>query len=773
MMKEKFVGLILGWAAFGGAVSAKEVLLPKGGKTEWKYLDDGSSPPANWADPKFDDAKWKTGKAPLGYGEPNLGTEVSYGEDSAKKHLTTYFRTTFKVGKKEDLNFEQVVIALQRDDGAAVFLNGKEVLRSNLKAGELSSKTAATRSIGNAEETEWHRAELGADRLRYEAVNTVAVEVHQSTPGSSDLFLDLKVTGLEAGDLPARDFYREGIAALRQGKYEEGAKLIAQMPEDHPEYAEIMAAVGWQVYGEALGRAKEGLPFVKKAYEADHTNRQVVRAYIKTHLLSGVLFKEETLKRERSKTVAPEHKFLVTKPDLGPSPTLSREKLEEDLDYLEQVLVTCFSYLEFKDVDYRAALDAIRASLDDETPLNRFHLQIEKLISLFCDGHAGLAVSSASFLPEGYAPFAAASSGERVFLYDPDEGEFLDKEHPYVKSIDGRPFKDWLEVASYTVVKESPQWRLRQSLRMLTFVNYIRAELGLPRKEMLTLELESEDKKKTKKLEVKVAKRPAQALPFPTGDSRRIGEVGYIRLPQMTGSRDFLDDLNESMADFKDTKGIIIDVRGNPGGSKNILLTLMPYFLKPGDPMRIIEFSAYRKPMEVPKPMPGGFNMSSMSAQPVTSPHWKTDAQRKYIGDAVKAFKPLWQPPVDKFSPFYVLAFDSTMNPKAYYYDKPLIILQDSGSFSSADIFLGGFKGLANTTLIGTTSGGSNGWRDVYTLPNSEMPVSLSQTAKFRPSGEPFDSLGVPPDIVMEATPEDLLGKSDTVLDAAVKRLSK
>lgn len=773
MMKKRLAGLILSLAALSGNLSAKETLLAKGGKTAWKYLDDGSAPAATWAGSKFDDTKWKAGKAPLGYGEPNLGTEVSFGKDASRKHLATYFRTTFKAGKKEDLDFKQVIVALRRDDGAAVYLNGKEILRSNLLEGELTSKTPATRSIGNDDEAEWHRVELPADSLRYGSINTLAVEVHQSTPTSSDLYFDLEVTGLKEGDLPERDFYRDGIAAMRQGKYEEGARLLAQMPGDHPDYAQIMASVGWQVYGEVLKRPKEGLPFVKKAYEADHTNRQVVRAYIKTHILSGVLFKEETLKRERSKTVAPEHKFLVTKPDLGPSATLSRKELEEDLDYLEQVMVTCFSYLEFKDVDYQAAFDAIRASLDDETPVNRFQLQIAKLISLFCDGHAGLSVSPSSYLPVGFAPFAADSSGGRVFLYDPEGEEFLDKAHPYVKSIDGRPFADWLEVASYIEVKESPQWRLRQSLRNLTFVNYIRAELGLPKKETITLELESEDKKKTKTMEVKVVERPVRSLPFPTGDSRRIGDVGYIRLPQMTGSARFLDKLNRLMADYKDTKGIVMDVRGNPGGSKNILLTLMPYFLKPGDPMRIIEFSAYRKPMELPKPMPGGFNMSSMSAQPVTSPHWKTEAQRTYIGDAIKAFKPLWQPPVDKFSPFYVLAFDSTMNPKAYYYDKPVIILQDSGSFSSADIFLGGFKGLANTTLIGTTSGGSNGWRDVYTLPNSQLPVALSQTAKFRPTGEPFDSLGVPPDVVMEATPGDLLGKSDTVLDAAVKRLSK
>ena len=374
-------------------------------------------------------------------------------------------------------------------------------------------------------------------------------------------------------------------------------------------------------------------------------------------------------------------------------------------------------------------------------------------------------------MPRGYAPFVADSYKNRVYLTDGES--FLDPKHPYVTSIDGRPIAEWLEVASYTVVKESPQWRLRQSLQMLSYVNYIRAELGLPTKDTIQLELESKNRKSTRKMAVEVARRPQREAEFPEGDSRRIDEVGYIRLPQMTGSSRFLSQLNRLMKQFKDTRGIIIDVRGNPGGSKNILLTLMPYFLKPGDPMRIIEFSAYRKPMELPKPMPDGFNMSSMSAQPVTSSHWKTEAQRKYIGDAIKAFKPTWALPAGKFSDLYVLAFDSTMNPEAYYYPKPLIILQDSGSFSASDIFLGGFKGLPNTTLMGTASGGGNGWMDSYTLPNTGLEVVLCQTAKFRPSGEPFDGLGVPPDVVMEATPRDRMGKSDSVLDAALLRLAK
>ncbi len=766
MNAAKFVVSCL-WIAVG-LTSAETSLVPAGGETTWRYLDDKAVPGEGWSAPGFDDSEWKKGRGPLGYGKDGVETLIQFGANPEEKPLTVYFRTTFQGPSKEKSEFAELGLIVSYDDGVAVYLNGEEVARGNLEEGQLTPERAAIRAVRESGELV---TTIPVGSLKYGALNTLAVEVHQAGPTSSDLYLDLKLSGLQEGEKPVLDPYREGMRALQRGDAEEGSRLLSQMSPGHPEYARTMAMLGWQVFAEGLGEPKRGLPFVKKAYEVAPTDRQVVRSYIKTHILSGVLFDPAAIARERKNTVIDEHKFLVSKPKLRASELISRPDLEADLDYLEHVLVKCFSYLELRPVDYRGALDAIRGSLDEETSLNQFRLQLAKLISLFCDGHARLASPPSLYMPRGYAPFVAGSYKDRVYLADGES--FLDPKHPYVASMDGRPIAEWLEVASYTVVKESPQWRLRQSLQMLSYVNYIRAELGLPAKDTIQLELESKNRKSSRKIEVEVARRPQKEAEFPKGGSRKIGEVGYIRLPQMTGSSRFLTQLNRLMGQFKDTKGMIIDVRGNPGGSKNILLTLMPYFLKPGDPMRIIEFSAYRKPMELPRPMPDGFNMSSMSAQPVTSSHWKTDEQRNYIGDAIKAFKPTWALPEGKFSDLYVLAFDSTMNSESYYYEKPLIILQDSGSFSASDIFLGGFKGLPNTTLMGTASGGGNGWMDSYTLPNTELEVVLCQTAKFRPSGEPFDGLGVPPDIVMEATPRDRMGKSDSVLDAALLRLAK
>ncbi len=755
-----------------GDLFSEIIILPKGNGTVWRYLDDGSAPEDSWTSADFDDSAWKKGPAPLGYGEDGLGTTLSFGVDPDSKPIAAYFRTTFTLEGGDRERIEQIGIRLRHDDGAIVFLNGKEALRSNMPVGPVTSRTEAERALVEEEETKVLRVMLPDTFLATEGGNSVAVEIHQADPSSSDLYLDLEIFGYLAGEAPKRDVYREGMAAARKGDFEEAARLLGQLPPAHPEYLTTMAVLAEQIYGEALGRAKDGLPFAEKAYALAPGDKNIVRAYIRTHVLAGVLFDPREIARERIKEIPAELAFLVTKPDLGGrAPKVPRARLEADLDYLEHVLVHCFAYLELLDIDYRAALDAIRLSLDDQTGLDAFALRVTKLISLFGDGHASVSPGASRLFPSGYAPFVAGSYRSRVILYDAAGKGFLDSGHPYVTKIDGRPIGDWLEMAGSTVVKKSEQWHRLQSLRNLAFIRYLRAELGLPQEESLTLTLVAEDGKDSVEKKMALRARPASAPDFPRGESRRLDDIGYLRVAQMTSDPRFLDGLDQWMDDFRDTRGLIIDLRGNSGGTKNVLFTLLPYFLKPGDPMKIVEFSTYRLPMPLPKPNPGGFMMSDMSAQVLTSPRWETDTQRKQVADAIAAFKPDWPLPQGKFSDWHVLALESTTNPKAYYYEKPLVILQDSGCFSASDIFLGGFEDHPNVTLLGTPSGGGNGWMESYTLPNSGLRVVLCQSAKFRPNGGLYDTVGITPDVVVESKPEDLFGKTDTVLDAALARL--
>ena len=92
-------------AVLSHSAFAEVNLLERGAKTEWRYLDDGSDQGKEWSAPDFDDAGWKKGKAPFGYGERDQETDISFGDDPGDKHITTYFRTTFAIAIKKKHNY--------------------------------------------------------------------------------------------------------------------------------------------------------------------------------------------------------------------------------------------------------------------------------------------------------------------------------------------------------------------------------------------------------------------------------------------------------------------------------------------------------------------------------------------------------------------------------------------------------------------------------------------------------------------------------------------
>ncbi|WP_375749133.1 choice-of-anchor J domain-containing protein [Vibrio sp. HN007] len=168
----------------------------------WKYLDDGSSP-ADWTTEEFNDSKWAKGYAQFGYGDGDEKTEVSFGGDADKKHATTYFRNSFTVADASKVI--KLTLRLLRDDGAVVYINGKEAVRSNMPSGDVTSATFATSGIGGAAEKTYYEYPLFADLLK-DGKNTIAVEVHQSGLTSSDLSFDMDLTAVVSnikGEVPA------------------------------------------------------------------------------------------------------------------------------------------------------------------------------------------------------------------------------------------------------------------------------------------------------------------------------------------------------------------------------------------------------------------------------------------------------------------------------------------------------------------------------------------------------------------------------------------
>jgi len=184
-------------------------LVPAG--AEWRYNDSGGNLLTGWRAPAYNHTAWKRGAAPLGYGDDELVTTVGFGANSQDKHETTYFRHEFIVD--DPARFLNVTLGLMRDDGGAVYLNGKEVFRSNLPSGTLTYQTLASDTVGGTDESTFFETELAAADF-VKGRNVLAVEIHQVNVTSSDLRFDLRLDALLAplaggGNPPELAFVRQ------------------------------------------------------------------------------------------------------------------------------------------------------------------------------------------------------------------------------------------------------------------------------------------------------------------------------------------------------------------------------------------------------------------------------------------------------------------------------------------------------------------------------------------------------------------------------------
>jgi hypothetical protein len=124
----------------------------------------------------------------IGYGDGDEATVVSYGLDPANKFIMTYFRHAFT----NLAVFNDLRVVLRRDDGAVAYLNDAEIFRSNLAAGTINYLTLATSATDDGNTLFTNTV---SPSLMRRGRNVLAVEIHQSSGGSSDISFDLALIG--------------------------------------------------------------------------------------------------------------------------------------------------------------------------------------------------------------------------------------------------------------------------------------------------------------------------------------------------------------------------------------------------------------------------------------------------------------------------------------------------------------------------------------------------------------------------------------------------
>ncbi|MHC4404432.1 MAG: S41 family peptidase, partial [Planctomycetota bacterium] len=194
--------------------------------------------------------------------------------------------------------------------------------------------------------------------------------------------------------------------------------------------------------------------------------------------------------------------------------------------------------------------------------------------------------------------------------------------------------------------------------------------------------------------------------------------IGYINVYKLSDET-LPQTFDEVLGRMEDTKGLILDLRFNGGGSEPLGIEIAGRFL---DRRRVYSLSQYRNG---PK---------------------HTDLGPKH------------QRAAEPSGP--------------WHYTGPVIVLQGQKTMSSAESFLLMLAQCPQVTTMGDRSAGSSG-NPRRVQAGDRILVNLPRWIDMDPDGKPIDAVGIPPDVKIEASPEDLTDERDPVLAAALAHLRR
>ena len=185
-----------GWA---NANASQSTLFAKGGT--WTYYDMGSLDGQNWQSESYNTSSWKSGNAPLGYGKNGLKTTISYGNSSNNKYPTYYFRKNVNIATAP-ASSDVFTLDFTIDDGLIVYVNGSEAGRYNMPSGNVSYNTWASTYAPNNPDNGQLKLPT---RLFHQGDNVIAVEVHNNSATSTDIYWDASLSYNSSANIT--DFY--------------------------------------------------------------------------------------------------------------------------------------------------------------------------------------------------------------------------------------------------------------------------------------------------------------------------------------------------------------------------------------------------------------------------------------------------------------------------------------------------------------------------------------------------------------------------------------
>lgn len=436
-----------------------------------------------------------------------------------------------------------------------------------------------------------------------------------------------------------------------------------------------------------------------------------------------------------------------------------------DLVVLRQLLDEHFAYRHLRDVDLDALLQGVRERATQGLSHTQFAAEVDRILRRFGDGHSRLSGGQTDESPLSLPLLVQQVQGGHA-AFAPDRSALLDAAHPFVVAIAGVPLERWLAAARERACQGSPAMIARNCERGLRDLVPLLGALDVPLAERFTVTLRGD----AGTVEQELAMTPSRPTygSWPRTASRLLADnVGYLRIASMRSDAQFLAAIDASMQEFADTRALIVDVRGNGGGSRDALRRLFPYLLAEADGPQVVNVA--RVLLQAGGPSTDLLFDRGMYLQ--DDARWN-DAERAAITAFARTFAARWTPPKGTFSPPHYLVLSREGNPGAFHYDKPVRVLIDADCFSATDIFVAALRTRPQVQLVGGATSGGSGRARGFVLPRSRLQLQLSSMVSYRPDGQLFETHGNTPDVPCLPQAGDLVnGGGDAVLQAALASL--
>ena len=465
---------------------------------------------------------------------------------------------------------------------------------------------------------------------------------------------------------------------------------------------------------------------------------------------------------------------------------LTKQQVKGDLESLRKILNENSSYVYLNGYDFNKDFENYQRTLNDSIRLEDFGLFLTKTIGKIGDRHSS--VREYEVRDSLYLPFVYAPDGNKVVVLTRNtykKLEILNPKFPYLKNIDGFSTEDFLLKIHPKEISAPKKSYFTMAVREIRDIQKNYKILGKPLPKEIKLTLSDPSFKNDTVLVLSPVGRKQTLRPWDEkfesdyillkdDDYNKVetvnklfnvkDKIGYIQLPAMVSKEDaplLFDKINSFMKSIQnDSRALIIDVRSNGGGTRDLTYELAKYFIHP-DSIYVVNATKQRGLIPLSKEY-----VESLNSRNLFSFSELDNREQKTVKEFLKTFKPMYQLNNKKYSEYYFgLLNGKKLANQSFYYDRPVYILANEKSFSAASVIVAVFKGIPNVKIVGVTTDGSSGNSDRFELPNSEIRIKLSTMVSFQKDGRILVGFGTESDIKIERDLNQILWKSDTQLD--------